>query len=203
MGKVAILIDNMYLQHIQDEFKTGQVDITKIPKVLLRDGEEHHRTWVFDALPYVPPNPTPEQITRKNNKHQYLDALQYKERITVEQGMVRPKATTCRKCGAQFQVAVQKLVDVKMSVRLVELAFSDSMDRIVLLSGDADLLPAVEASESSGTTIRLAYAESGQVMTSRALIRKCPEKQKLTQQDLAFCRYESVPTTQESSLVHA
>jgi uncharacterized LabA/DUF88 family protein len=192
----------MYLQHIQDEFQTGQVDITKLPKVLLRDGEEHHRTWVFDALPYVPPNPTPEQITRRNNKHQYLDALQYKERIAVEQGMVRPKTTTCRSCGVEFQVAVQKLVDVKMSVRLVELAYSDSVDRIVLLSGDADLLPAVEASGSSGATIRLAYAESGQVRTSRALIRSCPEKQKLTPEDLAFCRLQSQPT-QEPSLIRA
>src|SRR6266566_7260211 len=194
MGKVAILIDNMYLQHIQTEFQTGQIDITKLPKVLLREGEEHHRTWVFDALPYVSPSPTPDQLKKRNDKHRYLDALQYKERVTVEQGVVRPKTTTCRNCNTQFQVPVQKLVDVKISVRMVQLAFSEGVDRIVLVSGDADILPAVEASASSRATVRLAYAEQGGVKTSRALIRACPEKQKLTQQDLTYVRYEGEDT---------
>ncbi|TMI37939.1 NYN domain-containing protein [Candidatus Bathyarchaeota archaeon] len=195
MGRVAILIDNMYLQHIQDEFQTGRIDIAKLPQVLLRAGEDHHRTWVFDALPYVPLNATQEQIARKDDKHRYLNALQYKERITVEQGVVRPKLTECYKCGAQFQVPVQKLVDVLISVRLVQLAFSDSVDRIVLVSGDADLLPAVEAAEESNTTIRLAYVEEGHVRTAKALIRKCPEKHQLTSADLSACKYVTPPLT--------
>lgn len=189
--KVAILVDGMYLQHACDEFGTGRIDPTKLPKVLLRDGEAHYRTYLFDALPYVPDSgATSEQIERRNAKKTYFDALQYKEGITVEQGVVRPKRTTCFKCRSEFYVPVQKLVDVRMSVRLVSLAWSRIVDKIVLLTGDGDLLPAVEAVEPSGTTVRIAYCSEGNVQTSRALIRKCPEKQQLKGSDLSFCKLE-------------
>lgn len=192
MPKVAILVDGMYLQHACDEFGTGRIDLTKLPKILLRNGESHHRTYLFDALPYASDiGATSEQVERRKAKKAYFDALQYQEAITIEQGVVRPKRTTCYHCNKEFNVPIQKLVDVRMSVRLVQLAWSKIVDKIVLVTGDGDLLPAVEAVEISGTTVRLAYCSEGNVQTSGALIRKCPEKHQLKGNDLAFCRFES------------
>lgn len=185
--KSAILIDNMYLEHICSAYGLERLDYTKLPKILLRDGEEHFRTFIFDALPFVPDNPQQEQIDRKNNKKQFLDKLQYLERIAVELGKVRPKSTICFKCKNEFKVPIQKLVDVKISVRLTSLAWMKIVSTIVLVSGDADLIPAVEAINGSGTTVRLAYAELANVRTSKSLIRACPEKNIITEENIKSC----------------
>jgi uncharacterized LabA/DUF88 family protein len=79
---------------------------------------------------------------------------------------------------------------VKISVRLVSLAWSGIVRKIVLVSGDSDLLPAVEAVKDSSATVRLAYVEEQDVQTSKALIRACPEKQKLTVSDVVSCRFD-------------
>jgi Uncharacterized conserved protein len=188
----AILIDNMYLLNAAKVFGVEQLDPRKYPEVFLRaqPPEEHYRTFIFDALPYVPERGANEwQIDQYRRKQAYLKAIEYYERIAVELGEVRTKHTRCFRCGADFNVAVQKLVDVKISVRLVSLAWSGVVRKIVLVSGDSDLLPAVEAVKDSPTTVRLAYVEEQDVQTSQALIRACPEKQKLTLQDITACRY--------------
>lgn len=189
----AILIDNMYLQNASMVFGIGQLDPRKFPKALLRTQppEEHFRTFIFDALPYVPDTgATPLQLENRDKKHGFLEAIQYYERIAVEYGDVRPKHTHCPRCNTDFITPVQKLVDVKISVRLVSLAWSGVVRKIVLLAGDKDLLPAVDAIKDSNTTVRLAYVEEQNVQTSKELIRACPEKHKLLKSDLAFCKFE-------------
>lgn len=187
----AILIDNMYFEHICSAYGCERVDYTKIPDILLRNGEKHFRTFVFDALPFVPDyNALDEQKMRKANKKSFLDKLQYLERIAVELGEVRPKRTKCYNCKNEFYVPIQKLVDVKISVRLTSLAWMKIVNRIILVSGDADLIPAVEAINGSGTTVRLAYAEVGSVRTSKSLIRACPEKSILTEGNIKSCLLE-------------
>lgn len=188
----AILVDNMYLLNAAKVFGVEQTDPRKYPEVFLRDQppEEHYRTFIFDALPFVPERGANRwQIEQYRRKLAYLKAIEYYERIAVELGEVRPKHTHCFRCGANFNVAVQKLVDVKISVRLVSLAWSGVVRKIVLVSGDSDLLPAVEAVKDSPTTVRLAYVEEQDVQTSQALIRACPEKQKLTIQDITACKH--------------
>lgn len=188
----AILVDNMYLQIAAKGYGIEQLDPRKYPKALLRTPpEEHFKTFIFDALPYAPDyNPTELQLASQEKKKGYLDAIQYYERIAVETGDVRPKRTTCPECGKEFTVPVQKLVDVKISVRLVSLAWSNVVKKIVLVAGDKDLLPAVEAIQGTGAIVRLAFFEEDFAMTSKALIRGSPEKQKLTKSDIAFCRWE-------------
>jgi len=184
----------MYLLNAAKVFGVEQTDPRKYPDVFLRaqPPEEHYRTFIFDALPFVPERANRWQLEQYRRKQAYLEAVQYYERIAVELGEVRPKHTRCIRCGANFNVAVQKLVDVKISVRLVSLAWSGIVRKIVLVSGDSDLLPAVEAVKDSPTTVRLAYVEEQDIGASKALLRACPEKQKLTIQDMAACRFQAV-----------
>ena len=188
----AILIDNMYLENAANSFGIGRLDIRKLAKVLLRTPpEELFRIYIFDALPYIPQqNASADQIGRQKRKQGYLDAIQYYERVSVELGDVRPKHTRCFKCQNEFNVPVQKLVDVKISVRLTTLAWANTVNKIILVSGDKDLLPAVEAAAPTKTIVRLAYFEEGNVQTAKALIRSAPEKQKLSRSDLAYCKFE-------------
>lgn len=182
----------MYLAALGKAYSVPKINLLKFSEKLLEKDEERYRTYVFDALPYIPENgATQDQIDRKNGKKRYLDRLMYMDRMSVELGEVRPKRTNCRECGAQFSVPVQKLVDVKLSVKLASLAWSKNVDKIILVTGDKDILPAVKESEDSGTVIRLVYGEVPEhnVFTSKSLIKECHEKRKLERQDLEYCRY--------------
>lgn len=191
--KVAILVDNMYLEHALFAYNAYPTDLSKLPKIVLDKEEEHYKTYVFDALPWVPENPAPHEIAKRDKKAGYLSMLKYKERIVVEYGHVVPKMKTCQKCGFENLVPVQKAVDVKISVRLVSLAWNHIVDKIVLITGDADLVPAVNDIEKSGVIVKLAYIRIEEVGTSAALIKVCPEKQELTPQDLSFLKFAGTP----------
>lgn len=184
----AILVDSMYFQNAGQAFGITQLEPRKYAKALLRPNEELFKTIIFDALPYLPPNPTPRQNEQVKNKSDYFEALQYNDRIAIDLGEVRPKRVTCPNCKKDFFVPVQKLVDVKISVTLVSLAWSGIVKKIVLVAGDADLLPAVRDVAFSGAIVRLAYVEEGNVQTSKDLIKECPEKHKLSKSDIASCQ---------------
>jgi len=187
----AILIDNMYMEHATSAFGMDRLDPRKFPQMLLRENEEHYMTYIFDALPFVPrESPTQRQIELRRGKKSYLDALQYYERIAVELGYVKPKLTTCHKCDTEFYVPVQKLVDVKISVRLVSLSWTKVVGKIVLVSGDGDLIPAVEAVKPSGTVVRLEYVEERGAETNKGLIKTCPEKHRLSKEDFLKAKFE-------------
>lgn len=183
--KTAILVDNMYLQNLKDEYCVGTLDPRLYPAHLLRPGENHFMTYIFDAEPYVPKEgATDIHFEQRRRKREYFEAIQMLERVKVELGYVVPRPGRCPQCGEMFTVPVQKQVDVKISVRLMSLAWERAAEKIVLLCGDGDVLPAVRAVEPTGTIVRLAYGQVGRVRASRALIRECPEKMELTRENL-------------------
>jgi len=108
MPRTAVLIDNMYLQHVALAYGLGDLDVRLFSLSLLEKDEELFRTYVFDALPYLPPNPSPEQVQRRDNKYQYLDCLKYLDRVTVELGYVKPKSTICRECKKLIKSCPEK-----------------------------------------------------------------------------------------------
>lgn len=196
MKRVAILVDNMFLENASKLYNAYPSDLSKLPSILLDKEEEHYKTYVFDALPWLPDNPSEPQKLKRENKMRYLTAMRYKERIVIEEGYVKPKKTTCPYCKKENIVPVQKLVDVKLSVRLVSLGWSKSVDKIILISGDADIIPAVEDIERSGVIVKLAYVNDKSVGTASGLIKVCPEKHPLTPQELRFLHFDKpiVPT---------
>ena len=90
--KSAILVDNMYLQNLKDEYGVDTLDPRLYPAHLLRPGEEHFMTYIFDAEPYVPKDgATVEQLENRRRKREYFEAIQMLERVKVELGYVVPK----------------------------------------------------------------------------------------------------------------
>ncbi|MGE0190444.1 MAG: NYN domain-containing protein [Planctomycetota bacterium] len=81
----------------------------------------------------------------------YLRALQAQERLQVILGKYKTKKVQCgvQNCrhsgGRFFEAPEEKRTDVNIAVWMLRDAFSGVCDRQVLVTGDSDLVPALEA----------------------------------------------------------
>lgn len=55
------------------------------------------------------------------------------------------KQVTCRTCNTQWTKNEEKRTDVNIAVRLLSDAYEDRFDMAMVISGDSDLVPSVEA----------------------------------------------------------
>ena len=95
MARLAILIDAAYLERVaSDQFRTG-VDYTKLPDtvrdivgVQLREPLDIVRTYLYDALPHLPSNPTEDDSRKHGEKARFFDFLRSQPRFIVREGWV-------------------------------------------------------------------------------------------------------------------
>ena len=178
-GRVVVLIDGMYLQEVQNALGlAGRLDYEKLTDKLVGDSKRY-RTYVFDALP-LPGSP------RRDRKEGFLTKLDYLDRFQVEPGHLKIERYICSRCGSAIAVAKQKRVDVLISTRMLECSYDSKIDRIVLLAGDADFIPAVEVAKRR-TAVVLAYGDTREATASEELKRTCDGRIKLNQDYLADC----------------
>ena len=89
------------------------------------------------------------QASRKDQLT-YLTALSTRPLIEIIEGRFKPKSVRCRVRGCQysgdrtFTRLEEKRTDVNIAVRMLEDAVDDRCDLFVLVSGDSDLVPAVQ-----------------------------------------------------------
>ncbi|MBM4161394.1 MAG: NYN domain-containing protein [Ignavibacteria bacterium] len=65
----------------------------------------------------------------------------------------RQEIRTCPHCRNDLTRTVEKGVDTTIAIELFELAFDDVYDRAILISGDADFVPAIEYIQRRGKYI--------------------------------------------------
>ena len=86
----------------------------------------------------------------------YLDALRTIPEVTVHLGKHRRRekkclVSTCAHTGSRtFETWEEKFTDVKLGVLLVDEAHRGGLNRVALISGDSDLIPAVETIRKGG-----------------------------------------------------
>ncbi len=79
---------------------------------------------------------------------QYVKALRFQE-VQIVLGKFKKVTRNCLgTCKEQFQTFEEKETDVNIAIHLLKLAFLDTYDTAVILSGDSDLIPAIEAVKS-------------------------------------------------------
>lgn len=86
-------------------------------------------------------NPEEKRLRQKD----YLQALSELPLISIDYGFYLNSPSKCFKCGNEFTKHSEKGSDVKLSVRLLTDAIDDIYDTAVIISGDSDLAPPVEA----------------------------------------------------------
>jgi 6-hydroxy-3-succinoylpyridine 3-monooxygenase len=90
-------------------------------------------------------DPHKHQSVSRDRQKRYLQALGTCPRIKVVSGKYQMREVSCRaRCRERYEVPEEKKTDVGIAVHMISDAIDGLMDRIILVSGDSDLEPAVE-----------------------------------------------------------
>lgn len=141
MNRVAVFVDGFNLYHALQGNPTYHkykwLNLDKFSKCFTSPKDNVVEIFYFTS--YVTWNPG------KLAKHQlYVKALQL---VGVKPifGAFRMKDTKCRVCQKHYQIPEEKQTDVNIAIKLFQTATTDLWDTAIIISGDSDLIPAIEA----------------------------------------------------------
>jgi len=107
---------------------------------LLRQHDEVVKVHYFTAVMHGNPG---------SRQQVYLDALDTLDRVNVIVGRYKRKRVECRvrACGfsgeRRFPTWEEKRTDVSIAIQMVDDAYQNACDTLVVVSGDSDLVPAI------------------------------------------------------------
>lgn len=160
MGRLAIFVDGGYIDRIAwDEFGIrpdyGKLATALTAEVHARSVEpvELLRTFYYHCLPYQSATPTAEEAKRFSAAQTFMTALGRLPRFDVRLGRLAPRGFDAG--GAPiFQ---QKRVDLLLGLDFALLAGKHRISHAALVSGDSDLIPAVETAKQEGVCVWLVH----------------------------------------------
>lgn len=81
---------------------------------------------------------------KKKRQSTFLEALKIVSGIIPDYGIYQTTPVTCEKCGHVNNVPEEKMTDVQISSEMVSDAYLNKYDTALLMTGDRDLVPAIE-----------------------------------------------------------
>lgn len=125
------------------------MDFLKLSERLCSE-TERLRTYYYNCMPYQSDPPTQEERERYSKAHRFLFTLRRLPRFEVRLG----------KLSHQGGTYVQKRVDILLAVDLVRMSWGKQIQRAVLVTGDSDFVPAVQAAKDAGVLTQLHYSRN-------------------------------------------
>ena len=138
--KVIAYVDGFNLYHGLKEMNWRRyywLDIPKLCRHLLEPGQHLLYVKYFTSHIKGPDDKRKRQST-------YLEALNTLHGMKLYYGKYQLTPTECPKCNYRYDSPEEKMTDVQLATQLVADALTKKFDTALLLSGDIDLLPAVE-----------------------------------------------------------
>ncbi len=162
--RALLLIDGGYLDFLQRSFGSPRVDYGRMADAIAgRLNLTLLRCVYFNCLPYLPSAPSAEELDSFRKRQGFYERLQKLPRFEVKLGRLAFRGVD-EHTGKP--VLEQKQVDVLLTTEMVYAAARRSVDAIILLSGDGDFLPALEAVKREGLTFALVHgSRSGTQLT--------------------------------------
>ena len=169
MKKVILLIDAGYLQHVlrDDNIVCNTGAIVEIAHAcILNDDEELHKIMYYDCDSFDPidkntnkpffyllKHTNGKKLVKKPNK--LITELRQKDLFAIRLGALKFDSWTNKgKTGKpNFK---QKGVDMRIGLDMAHLAHQGNIDRIILITGDTDFIPAMKYVRKSSIQIVLA-----------------------------------------------
>jgi uncharacterized LabA/DUF88 family protein len=150
MEKAGVFIDGGFFGKVLEDFGSPQIDYASFSDNIC-NGYQRHRSYYYDCLPYRSEPPTVDEQDRYSKKQSFIDRLQLLPRFEVRLGRLAKRRT------GDFQ---QKGVDVYFAVDIVHMCLTKRIDRAIIVTGDSDFIPAVNAAKETGAIIELYYYKS-------------------------------------------
>ncbi|WOF16854.1 NYN domain-containing protein [Methanoplanus sp. FWC-SCC4] len=146
INRSALFIDNAYLHKCTPQ--NIQIDFEILSDYLCRDTQKL-RTYFYDCMPYQS-NPSTE-----NEKIKYS---QYSKFISVIEKLPRFQTRFGKLSKREDGSFEQKRVDILLAVELVRLSWSKQIGHAIIIAGDSDFVPAIEAAKDAGVIVSLYYS---------------------------------------------
>jgi len=158
MARLAIFVDGGYLSALAEkEFKVW-LDYAKLPSEILSavasrtpEPVDLLRTYFYDCLPYQGAVPTREEAERFAARRRFFDFLSRIPRFVVREGRLKFRGLD-RNGEPIFQ---QKRVDLMLGLDFALLSGKQQITHAAIVTGDSDLLPALEAAKVEGLGVWL------------------------------------------------
>lgn len=168
----------------------------------LRPGDDIRRIWYFTALVDGP---------RSFRQQPYLRALATRPLVQVILGKFKLKQVKCVVQGCSysgsriFDVPEEKRTDVNIALQLLDDANHDRADQFVVVSGDSDLVPALEMIKAQWPKERLVvYVPSRHPLRGAAVeLRSAADKHRTFPQALLkVCQFPPVLPDGRGGFIH-
>jgi uncharacterized LabA/DUF88 family protein len=151
LERAVVMIDIGYFGKVLKYcFDEPRINFEKFSD-LICDGRERLRTYVYDCAPYLSSPATEEEIERANNHERFVTSLKRLSKFDVRLGKTARNPHT-----GEFY---QKRVDVLLTVDLMRLAWNKHIHTAILVTGDSDFVPAIEAAKDAGILVMIHYRD--------------------------------------------
>jgi uncharacterized LabA/DUF88 family protein len=100
---------------------------------------------VSGARPGDSPEKAAEREASRQRQTLYLESLATLDSLEICTGQYLLKRDHCRVCKADFFRPEEKMTDVRIATELLTDAFLGRIDAAIIVSGDSDLVPRIEA----------------------------------------------------------
>jgi uncharacterized LabA/DUF88 family protein len=116
-----------------------------------------------------------EDEKKHSNMQRFLTNLKRLPRFEVKLGRLQF-------IGNQFK---QKMVDVLMSLDVVDMCFDKQIDHVIIIAGDADFVPAIKKAKNHRAISHLFYHQSS---VHNELLDEIDELHEITQELVDSCK---------------
>ncbi|MGD8240781.1 MAG: NYN domain-containing protein, partial [Armatimonadota bacterium] len=168
MARYAVFIDGGYLAKLLKGVGEPRIDFAGLAEGF-RANDELLRTYYYHCAPYQSTPPTKDEQERKGRFDRFVAALEWVPRFQVRLG--RLVRRTEADGTLRFE---QKMVDVLLTVDLVRLSSERQIRRAVIIAGDSDFVPAIEAAKDAGVIVQLCHG--GDPRPHDQLLRVCDDR---------------------------
>ena len=115
------------------------------------------RCYFYYCPPWMSPDPTDAEKRRMTEHDAFMTKITSLERWSVRLGKLQ------RRWDGHRETYEQKRVDVLLSVDMVRHSAAGHIQHAVIVAGDSDFIPAIEAAKDSGATVTLWCGEENTV----------------------------------------
>lgn len=182
MKKVAILIDGEWFRRVLQYALSGTLITADVlyrnARAVVESDEEIFRVFYYDCPPYTGTETNPidqsvvdfKQLPQFQYRSRFLSELKAKDYVAMRLGLAKKRGWTLTDSYVQQTLAgahrtpqaadvflnlEQKGVDMRIGIDVATLTLKKLVDRIILLSGDTDMIPAMKLARREGVQVVL------------------------------------------------